>query len=420
MFSQDDTDYVPFFEEPAQRFAVYESAHYILVSDLHPDFCSQILSRLEYAYAAMQGITASQGFETGNRLRVRIFSNIGQFQAFQRERWKESGNRTSFVYHHTGNPSDRELDGFWKPVKSFWASLQHELFHAYFRTVFDYPPQWLDEGFAELMESTIFKENGVAVHMPHLAWIKQIQEQVLPAKAHCRFIPLRELMLMSKDAWLAEEGSTYPLSWAAVYFLYEVHGGGRQLLKRYISQLNSKSQRETNTNLAWKGTFQKDGNPQAPNFDAIERDFKAWLSKLGFGDAWNSYRNALDAKSGKEKTELLLKSVRLEPDFYASRYFLSLLYFEQARYKDALEQAEAAVSLFPEYVSGIRAALKAASALNRFDVAEYYLGRLRMYGSGNFGLVAEEVALIKRWRQANPGAEPYDPNPVPQGRIRSD
>lgn len=401
------------------ELAHYESAHFDLWSDLHPDFSEQILEHMERVYAVYAEILPTVEPDTRTqKLRIKAFTSIDDFQQYLVDHWGERPGRRNFVYHHVAGRRDvSEVNAYWKPARPFFESLQHETFHAYFRASVAFPPQWINEGLAEYLEATRFLADRTEPFL-HYGWVKQLRELVLPRDSRYRRVALQDLLTMSKNAWLMEQGATYPLSWAFVYYLLQERDDGAALLTRYVDQLALDASREDNTEIAWRNTFTPEGNPDAPDPVDLAASFNRWLDALTLGESWTAYRRGrLTLNDPPRQMGHFRAAIEADPDFYAPHFFLANALLDANDPGPALDQATAALALFPEYTSAMEAAVRAAARLGEFAVAEYWLGQVDLHGPSTAARLEQEADQVAHWRRDNPDASRFDACPPPTGRV---
>ena len=165
------------------------------------------------------------------------------------------------------------------------------------------------------------------------------------------------------------------------------------------------------------GDLHRRREPRRPSVVAIEREFTEWVRGLDFGEGWDRYRIARRAEEIEERRRLFELAVEAEPTFCSSLYFLSSAELELGSHEEALAHAEQAVMVFPEYSSAMLGAIRAAAALERWDVVEYWAIFLGRFASRYLPRVADAITQARTWRAENPDAPRYNANPLPTGRI---
>ena len=100
-----------------------------------------------------------------------------------------------------------------------------------FRSLVDAPPQWLNEGVAEMIEEAALGDDGAFLPRVHAAWARQYRERVhtsTPPRGHYRHIDLETLLRMRKADWLAQQGAAYPQAGALTRCSSRRAGGAPQ------------------------------------------------------------------------------------------------------------------------------------------------------------------------------------------------
>ena len=147
-------------EEPSQHknnpFTKYQTEHYEMTTDAGLKVAKKAGDHMEailQEYSRILPFTEEQ--LPSSLFRVRIFLRKEDFQKYCREALGDTYDRKSFVYYHCRNLEEREVVCFLLPEIPFFRRLHHEAFHQYFRHFIYYPPQWLNEGLAELFEASL-------------------------------------------------------------------------------------------------------------------------------------------------------------------------------------------------------------------------------------------------------------------------
>lgn len=140
----------------------YKTDHYEIVTDVSLELAKKVGNNVEAVLKEYSRVLPlSEDGLPSTVFRVRLFLRKEDFQEYCRESLGYTYDRKTFLYNfHSRNVQDREVVCFVLPEIPFFTRLRHEVFHQYFRHFIHYPPQWLNEGLAELFEVSPITEQG--------------------------------------------------------------------------------------------------------------------------------------------------------------------------------------------------------------------------------------------------------------------
>ena len=342
-------------EEPSQHknnpFTKYQTEHYEMTTDAGLKVAKKVGNDMEailQEYSRILPFTEEQ--LPSSLFRVRIFLRKEDFQKYCREALGDTYDRKSFVYYHCRNLEEREVVCFLLPEIPFFRRLHHEAFHQYFRHFIYYPPQWLNEGLAELFEASPMTEQGRLQIKPSPGWVRRLKEDVLISKKH-KYIDLKSLLTMSKEEWLKNSGSTYPESWAFCYYLLR---SGKGQLARYLDNcievLNPNASREENTNKVFQGVFAKTNLPR------LEKDWVEFIQKIHPAEGYGFFEKGQGLLGKRKYQEALTefnKAIEMNDSYDRYYYFRALTYYSLKRYDQAIKNLKKALNIFPEYTAAL-------------------------------------------------------------------
>lgn len=402
----------PWWEPEAResRFSRYTTAHYELITDVDAVWVPLITAELEVNYRLYRDTLEPHvpvPAVLARRHVMRIFASIEDFQKYHAQRWREAAPRVNFVFHYTPDPRFREVVGYFKSREPFFASLRHEGFHQVLRHHIAYPPQWINEGLAELLEETVPVE-GRFVPKINKGWARQLREYIGPGRRY-RPIDAPTLMQLPKAEWLRQSGSAYAFSWALAWFLKHEWADGKAILGRYLAALRPDAQRDDNVMHGWRATF---GGPDAARLPELVAAFDAFTATIVPTPDFEGFEAARDLVAAQRFAEALArldKAIERDPDgFYALYYFRAVALRGLGRHRDALIDLMRARDLFPEYIAAIWAAARAALDTSYFDLAEQLAVEARQIDARYTDRATDLLAEIRAARQAAVGR----PNPA--------
>lgn len=143
-----------------------------------------------------------------------------------------------------------------------FALLYHEAFHAYV-AAFVYPPlsaeqvkdgkgtgelpRWLNEGLAQIFETAVVEAGELRADNPDKTRLEQAKTRLQGKDAAGRLMPLSDLLLSGRDAFLAQHADqraaadrAYLSSWALAYYLtFDRRVFGTAAFRQYLVTVNS-------------------------------------------------------------------------------------------------------------------------------------------------------------------------------------
>ncbi len=138
-----------------------------------------------------------------------------------------------------------------EPDPALRAGLVHEGFHQYFRSIIGEPPDWINEGLAELLENADIGPDGAVTPRNHRPWICCWREAIRGLEGDaptCAYTPLRDLVRAPKEEWLRSPNASYCESWGLVSFLWE-----DPRLREVLKALKPAASRAENLEAAFRG-----------------------------------------------------------------------------------------------------------------------------------------------------------------------
>jgi tetratricopeptide (TPR) repeat protein len=199
----------------------YESAHYVVLSDMDPKVCFEASQILEQAYAVFSN-RLERAPSTAERFKVFLFSG----QAGYQEHAKEILGST--VPHSAGfyAPALRQLFIWNLPEREdMMRTVRHEGFHQYLHRIMDDPPLWFNEGLAEYFEEAKVVSGKWTTGEPrrdHLAMLAMRAPQ-----------PLRDFLFLDDRGFMANASANYAQAWAFMQYLLHTSRENRQLFDRF-------------------------------------------------------------------------------------------------------------------------------------------------------------------------------------------
>lgn len=218
--------------------------HYLLATDCGPpgrglEEVGRLLEKIYDAYSAVFR------FEKDRRLlsRVIVFDRREDYEAFTRALDPEDDGTDSSGYYHPlfrllVIANDRGGAARGPLFEESLDTMFHEGFHQFLDYFVSDAPCWFDEGIAEYFgPSEVLpggKELRVGVVVKERAGGSETRYRTIKS---ARPTPLRDFLLLDRDAFMARADVHYAQAWAFVHFLLHGAPGGKDLLVRYFKAL---------------------------------------------------------------------------------------------------------------------------------------------------------------------------------------
>ena len=366
------------------------SQHYVVESDVSEAFCVGVTEQMEQLYGAYGRLLALSPPENDHRFRIEIKADVnGYIERQQSEYHNRKFNNPkvipTFVYHHYGMHSKRNVVcGFRCPDYALKEHLRHEGLHQYLRSIINDPPQWLNEGLAELVEGYQWDAEANALR-PFInrgflrrfrEGILDVDQGVLNEKYH--YVPIRQIIAASKADWLKTQEISYAESWAICYFLaHGPHDAYRPLLPSAIKVLQPNATRQQNTALILDRVFQD------MDWDLFEERLLAYYRELkppGFESLVQGQALMAQKKFAEAEAEFA-KALSADPDHAPAFYFCGSARYAQSKFPEAEQDLLGAVERFPEYSSALFVLGKVHVYTRNREQAGKYLRLAKRYGT---------------------------------------
>jgi len=151
----------------------------------------------------------------------------------------------------------------------------HEGWHQYFDWLvvsFVTLPSWINEGLGDYFYTAAPKSNGTRSRPAELGQLNHGRLMILKAAiAQGRFVPLRQLLSMSKGEFYANAGVCYAEGWAFCQFL--LHSGNpkySKVIPAFVRTVRDDTNMESVTAKVFKGL----------DMEKMEAEFQQWVGTL--------------------------------------------------------------------------------------------------------------------------------------------
>ena len=210
---------------------VLDRPHYLIHTDLDPQFAEELADRLESLYSFYADRLPTPG-EALNmpRMEVYLFRSQSDYLRFTDGKIRNSGG----LFLPGRNLLAAFLNG--QGRQQLRRTLQHEAFHQFaYNVISPDLPIWVNEGLAQFFEEGLWHGRGFELGEVPPRRVRQLQSDI---RAN-RMVPFSTLLSMTDAEWAKrlsasrEQGSVqYNQSWAMVHFLVEARNAKGECLYR--------------------------------------------------------------------------------------------------------------------------------------------------------------------------------------------
>jgi hypothetical protein len=216
---------------------IRNSEHYRVHSDLDSQLTDDLITRMEAMYEQYSQRLADFRPRDRSKFEVYLFSKKKDYAAFT----DNSVPNTGGVFM----PSRQLLAAFLEIQgrDNLRRTLQHEAFHQFaFIAISPRLPVWLNEGIAQVYEEGIWTGKVFLLGQVGPTRLRQVQQDMKDR----RWMPLRQFMQMTDEAWANDRADTltgaarYSQAWAMTHFLIyarDSSSGDPKYRARFIAML---------------------------------------------------------------------------------------------------------------------------------------------------------------------------------------
>jgi tetratricopeptide (TPR) repeat protein len=204
----------------------YESAHYVVASDMDGKICFEAAQLLEQAFAVFT-IRLERAPPTKERFKVLLFSGEAGYQTHVADLLGGTAPHSAGLYA----PALRQLFIWNLPERNdMMKTVRHEGFHQYLHRIMDDPPLWFNEGLAEYFEEVKIVDGKWTTGAPRVDHLQMLAFAAKESQGPAR---LRDFLFLDNRAFMEKAFVNYPQSWAFIHFLLHTTRENRQLFDRF-------------------------------------------------------------------------------------------------------------------------------------------------------------------------------------------
>ena len=318
---------VPFGFSQTAAFTEATGVYYRVYSEIGRSHAQSVADRLDAYFEMYNDFFHFDPRALGTKLRVRIFSEKSNFDAYLSTVIDET--RGSFVYLQYRDLEKSELLGYGSlDEEAFNTSLVHYGFVQFLKSFIPDPPLWLQKGFAVYLEKSMYDAAGKrALIQSNLGWVRYLKSFV-NQESVSDFIPLPLLLKIDVDGANSQIEDFYAQSWGLVSFLLETDKKNyNRVIWDTINALSPSATREENEAAIAAKAF---------SWVTIEQayaDFQEYINTVKtFPDL---VRDGMASYSNGELTDaetLFTKAIERNPSHDIPYYYLGLISYSRQEY----------------------------------------------------------------------------------------
>lgn len=232
-------------------FANVTAGHYQVFAQSGPEIAGQVNGYMNAMLQLYSQYFSNWTIKDGAR--VVVFSNLDDFRDYSRDSVGVT-HRSLLGYCHL--KTDEDGNTFYELVTyehaGLWQVLAHEGFHQFVGYELGQAiPVWLNEGMAQYFETSTVKNGRLVPGNVDRRRLAMAQTLIAARRAPL----LGELMGMDRTTFYANANTTYPMSWAAVYYLRAQRGSA---FHRYLQDLkwSRDARRFARDSAQWQSDFE--------------------------------------------------------------------------------------------------------------------------------------------------------------------
>jgi len=363
----------------ALSYAQFRSDHYEVIAEEGASMIAAVYAReMEQRFAEFNKIFYFDPGKLSAPLRVRVFVDKIQYDAYIGAKLASSQSKPGAVYLHYRSPADCELV-IHQGSGEAGRLVPHQAFVQFIRAFIPAPPQWIREGFAAYFSALVYNsETETLAYAENSDWLEEAKRTAIKPETALR------------DNGSLSNVQAQALSWSVVSFLMaDKLSPYYRALTDSFTVLSPLASAEENTRTVFERLT------RFTSIDDLTRDYTAYLAgKKSFAELMEAGQKAYTDKDYATAGDFFRQASELKSGNFVPLYYLGLIAYEQKNYDDAerfyqsaADRGAAMAQL--QYARGINAAAagkkddalrflqEAAQDQNYKARSEELIGRLR-------------------------------------------
>ena len=221
-------------DQKPEAWIEVRTPHFIVASNGNEKDARRIAEQFEQVRNVFQTFLGFKRVDPPQPIQILAMKNEASLSKLFPDYWAEKGHVHPAGFFQPAEDANYIILRMDTEGEYEYHILYHEYTHSIVRLNFNYLPPWLNEGFAEFIGNTTFKEKSIEVGQPSPSALLLLRQKKL--------LPLEELFQVTQRSSYYNEANRanifYAESWALVHFLM-VDPSQRKadLVDRYIEKL---------------------------------------------------------------------------------------------------------------------------------------------------------------------------------------
>lgn len=326
--------------------------------------------------------------------KVYLFQSCQDYSLFLNQRGIKNKNLLYFTNVSPSDFSQVEIAGCTTTTGHLYMDFQKTVVRAFLKNKGDKYPEWLKSGFENYFSYSSYIADDLSVQpYKNFDYINIIHRF---EKKHKKHIGINDLFRAEKTVWKKNKSAYRAYSWALVTYLMDGNYVGREFIKEYYKNIESKK------NELFR-VPEKTGNSSIS-----EEEWFEWLKKLPFPRGLEHYQKAQRQNTHSSRKESLSLAVEEFPDYWFYQRELAREYYANDIFSPALDFGERALQLKLNSRLTLETLIISSYRLGQYPKTEFYLWVCDQFGYCK-NKYNQEREMMMQYRRNNPEAGKFKP-----------
>ncbi len=360
-------------EFPPPNLISYKTNKIHLESNLPSEFSKNLLEYAEgFSILVYQYLADLKEEDSDLDIKIKIFNSCGDFGRYLSAHSIPSKSTLYFRELQSESWTKFTIAGCYSNSNFFFRSFQHRLVESLLNDRNREFPIWLKQGILDYFENSVFISEDETItpvlKNDYLRRLKPIYQSV--KKEKLSIVPL--LKSDSKE-WFKNNKINYPYNWALFAFLFDNYPNGRNIIRKYIQNIEYKSNQKIDLEKTYDNVFSFLGKKDTISIKEMEIAFHQWLSELPLPLGYYHFLALSEVNVSSTKIKLMQQAVEEDKNYYLYYQILAKEFYSLGNYEKALEFSSKAIDLEIKDGNSVKTAIQSSFQLGLFHKTEYYL-----------------------------------------------
>jgi hypothetical protein len=351
----------------------YQTNKIHLQSNLPPAFSKNFLEYAEgFSILIYQFLAELKNEDSEIKINIKIFNSCGDFGRYLSANSIPTKGTLYFRELQSKSWTEFSISGCYSNSNFFFHSFQHRLVESFLNDKNKEFPIWFKQGILEYFENSSFLiEDESIVPILKDDYLRRLKQLLVTLKKDES--TLTSLLKMEKKEWFKNSKFYYPYSWAFFWYLFDVHPNGRNIIKKYISNIEYLPNKKIDLEKTYENVFSFLGKRDTISSKELEMGFHQWLNNLPMPLGYNHFLALADLNVPSTKIKLMQIALDENKNYYLYYQQMAQEYYSLGKYAKSLEYAEKAIDLEIKDGTSIKTAINASFQIGQFNKTEYYI-----------------------------------------------